>query len=187
MLFLFGFVRRLILLSLSLLIATSKNIIINERSSLNPHWVLVKWSTDVNLLLHAFGRNSTEISLQHPSTPTVYLRTPQQFLVQQLRPCMESPPTWRGKITSLQSTCCRGTPPSKLPYQPIGRASLLWSIFTVASMSPRVMETSTHGSPLDSKKRDPRGPTKPITTTTNNNLETFGTMIMLWGWLESTS
>lgn len=54
---------------------------------------LTQRNDQLMLLAFALLRNSTEISLQHPCTPTVYLRTPQQFLVQQSRPCMESTPT----------------------------------------------------------------------------------------------
>jgi hypothetical protein len=67
MLVLFGFVRsRLILLSFSMLIATSENIIINERSSLNLHYD--------QLMLTCFCMLFAEIPQKSPSNTRLRLR-----------------------------------------------------------------------------------------------------------------
>ncbi|BBG94534.1 Cupredoxin superfamily protein [Prunus dulcis] len=67
--------------------------------------------------------------------------------------------TWMNRLPSKHILPWDPTIPTA--ELPLTRAFLLWCTFTVPSMNPRVMETQTHGLPLDLKPVAHFGPTHP--------------------------
>lgn len=87
--------------------------------------------------------------------------------------------TWQNHLPPKHILPWDATIPTAIPANKLGIPTVVHlhgGIVEPESM----MDSQAHGSPLDSKRRDPRGPNKHVITTTNNKLETYGIMIMPW-------